>query len=130
MAWSAAEKLEFKKALEVRTRNFAVLTFRYLDALPRSNSGRVIAYQLGKSASSVGANYREANRCESVEDFSHKMAIVLKECSESRYWLEILCELRPKSETCTKLLEESDELLRLFQTVERKLKSRRKTKTP
>jgi len=128
VAWSAEEKLDFKKRLEVRTRKFAVLTFKYLDVLPNSNSSRVIAYQLGKSASSIGANYREANRCESVDDFTHKMAIVLKECSESHYWLEILAELRPNSETCAKILKECDELLRLFQTVERKMRMRKKTR--
>lgn len=82
--------LEVKKWLEVRTREFATATFRYLDALPKKNSTRVIVYQLGKSASSVGANYREANRGESGDDFRHKISIALKEANESLYWLEIL----------------------------------------
>ena len=125
MAWSSTEKLDFKKKMELRTRKFSVHVFRYLDALPNSNSSRVIAYQLGKSASSVGANYREANRCESADDFAHKIAIVLKECSESLYWLEILMELRPGSETCTKLLAECNELLRIFQSAGLKMKMRK-----
>ena len=56
--------LEFKTQLERRTKEFAVAAFKYLDALPKKVSTRVIAYQLGKSASSIGANYREANRGE------------------------------------------------------------------
>ncbi len=40
---------------------------------------------------SVGANYREANRVESHDDFIHKFGIVEKEASETCYWLE-LCE--------------------------------------
>ena len=124
MAWSAEEKLEFKKKLERRTREFSVLVFKYLDVLPNANSSKVIAYQLGKSASSIGANYREANRCESADDFTHKMAIVLKECSECRYWLEILAELRPHSEVVEKLRKECDELQRIFQTVVRKMRIR------
>ena len=124
MAWSAEEKLGFKKELEHRTREFSVLVFKYLDMLPNANSSRVIAYQLGKSASSIGANYREANRCESADDFTHKMSIVLKECSESRYWLEILTELRPHSEVVAKLRKECDELQRIFQTVVRKMRTR------
>lgn len=126
MAWSSDQKLEFKRTLELRTREFAVSVFRYLDALPRSNSNKVISFQLGKSASSVGANYREANRCESADDFVHKMAIVLKECSESHYWLEILADLRPTSSAVKALLIECDELLRLFQSVEHKLRSKKR----
>ena len=124
MARSIQEKIEFRKQLELRTRDFAVLVFKYLDALPKANSTRVIAYQLGKSASSVGANYREANRSESTADFSHKVSIALKECSESLYWLEILTELRPQSVTGKKLLVECDELVRIFQTVMSKMRKK------
>ena len=125
MTRSGQEKLEFRKTLELRTRDFAVFVFKYLDSLPKTNSSRVIAYQLGKSASSVGANYREANRSESSADFAHKVSIALKECSESLYWLEILAELRPHSETCAKLRAECDELVRIFQTVMSKLRKKR-----
>ena len=124
MVRSAQEKLEFRKVLEERTRDFAVSVFTYLDALPRSNSLRVIVYQLGKSASSIGANYREANRGESSADFAHKMAIALKECSESHYWIEILSELHPESEICRSLLIECDELLRIFQSIKTKMRQK------
>ena len=59
---SLEEKLEFKKKLEERAANFAVAVFRCIDSLPQLTSSRVIAFQLGKSASSIGANHREANR--------------------------------------------------------------------
>ena len=52
------EKLAFKKKLEERTSQFAVSVFKRLDKLPQVPSSRVIVFQLGKSASSVGANYR------------------------------------------------------------------------
>ena len=123
---SAEERLNFKKDLEARTKAFAVAVFRCLDALPKCNSTRIIAYQLGKSASSVGANYREANRGESPEDFAHKIGIVLKECAESQYWLEVLYDLRPTSQIVRSRLEECTELLRLFQTIDRKMYLRRK----
>ena len=67
--WSAEELLEFKKMLEARTADFAVEVFKLVDSLPRLISSKVIAFQLGSSASSVGANYREANRAESPDDF-------------------------------------------------------------
>ena len=121
---SAQEKREFRRVLEERTRAFSVSVFKYLDALPRSNSLRVIVYQLGKSASSIGANYREANRGESSADFTHKIAIALKECSESHYWLEILAELHPESQTCRGLLSDCDELLKIFQSIKTKMRQK------
>jgi len=118
---TAEEKLKFKQELEERTIRFAVSTFRCLDALPKAVSSKVIAFQLGKSASSVGANYHEANRGSSPADFASKIAIVLKECAESQYWLRILLMLRPGSETIARLLAECEELLKIFQTVDRRL---------
>ena len=111
--------LEFKRWLENRTRAFAVSVFRAIDELPDGASSRVIAYQLGKSASSIGANYREANRAESGDDFRHKLSIALIEASESVYWLEILVELYPEEQRFVLLCDEAGELLRLLQTISR-----------
>lgn len=84
---------EFKVELEARTKTFAASIFRFLDSLPHSASTKVISYQLGKSASSIGANYREANRAESVDDFVHKISIASKEANETVYWCEVLGEI-------------------------------------
>ena len=119
--------LEFKTQLERRTKEFAVAAFKYLDALPKKNSTRVIVYQLGKSASSVGANYREANRGESGDDFRHKISIALKEANESLYWLEILVDLYPTHETPLKLRNEAEELLKLLQSISRSSRARAKS---
>ena len=120
------EKLKFKRELEERTANFAVAVFRCLDGLPSKVSSRVIAFQLGKSASSVGANYREANRAESADDFSHKIGITLKECSESLYWLTLLDKLHLTESRFRELLTECDELIRLFQSIRRTIYEKRK----
>ena len=117
--------LEFKTRLERRTKEFAVAAFKYLDALPKKVSTRVIAYQLGKSASSIGANYREANRGESREDFGHKLQIALKEASETCYWLEVLSDLYPTHETVRKLLSESVELRNLFLSISQTTRTRK-----
>ena len=117
--------LEFKTQLEKRTKEFSVLVFKYLDALPKKVSTRVIAYQLGRSASSIGANYREANRGESREDFGHKLQIALKEASESCYWLEVLSDLYPMHGTVKKLLVESVELRNLFQAIAQTTRARK-----
>jgi len=119
---SAEEKLAFKKRLEARTLAFGIETLRYLDSLPNCNSTRIVSFQLGKSATSVGANYREANRGESEVDFAHKLGIVLKECAESHYWLEILEGLRPQDASLDSLTGECIELLKVFQSASRHIK--------
>ena len=118
--------LEFKKWLETRPRIFSVTVFKMLDGLPRTTSSSVIAYQLGKSASSIGANYREANRAESGDDFAHKISIALKEASETHYWLQVLAGLYPEHAVICKLGAEAEEFLKIFQTINRTTRSSRK----
>lgn len=118
---------EFKHWLEQRTASFAVETFKLLDELPHTCSTRIIAFQLGKSASSIGANYREANRAESHEDFVHKISIALKEASESLYWTEILSNLYPAHTGVGLLSKENSEIRNLLQSIRT---SASKTTTP
>ena len=59
---------EFKKGLEERTLAFSVRLFDYLNTLPNKKVFWLIIDQLGRSRSSIGANYREANRAESKAD--------------------------------------------------------------
>ncbi len=111
------DPLEFKQWLEARTRAFAVASLKFLDALPKKNSTQIVAFQLGKSATSIGANYREANRAESRVDFGHKLQIAMKEASESVYWLEVLSGLYPMHETIKTLEREAIELRNLLQSI-------------
>ena len=111
------DPVEFKQWLEDRTRAFAVASLKFLDALPKKNSTKIVAFQLGKSATSIGANYREANRAESRVDFGHKLQIAMKEASESVYWLELLSGLYPMHETIKTLEREAIELRNLLQSI-------------
>ena len=108
---------------------FAVAVFRLLRKLPASVDTRVIGYQIGKSASSIGANYREANRSESRDDFAHKIGVVLKEASETVYWLEILSELYPDDDALSELRSECNEFVRIFQSANRSIRTKSKTIT-
>ena len=123
---SKEEKLEFKNELEARTLSFSIQVFKVLNALPKNNAMRVISYQLGKSACSIGANYREANRAESGDDFAHKISIALKEASETHYWLQVLAGLYPEHAVICKLGAEAEEFLKIFQTINRTTRSSRK----
>lgn len=63
----------------------------YFTELLESNKKFIIARQLLKSGTSIGANVREAQNCESKSDFIHKFKIAAKEADETEYWL-LLCK--------------------------------------
>ena len=108
---------EFRESLEERTAKYAVDVFKCLRDLPYDVSTKVIAYQLGKSASSLGANYHEANRSESRDDFVHKVAIAVKEANESCYWFKVLTGLCGSTERLDALSKETGELRNLLQSI-------------
>ncbi|MFN8246752.1 MAG: four helix bundle protein [Ferruginibacter sp.] len=76
-----------------KTFEFALNIIQYVEILER-NRRYVIARQLLRSATSIGANVREAQNAESRADFIHKMKVAAKETEESEYWLE-LCQYSP-----------------------------------
>jgi four helix bundle protein len=113
-----------KIELETRTKQFALRVIAFVGTLPQTKTGAVIEYQLVKAGTSVGANYREANRAESRADFIHKIGIVEKECSENGFWLEICDEADLGNvEQRNWLLRESRELLAIFTSIGRSTKS-------
>ncbi len=73
----------------------------------------VIANQLLRSGTSIGANVREAQHGESPIDFVHKMKIAAKEAEETAYWL-LLCSLSNTYPACDKLIADINELQRLL----------------
>ena len=114
-----------KTELERRTKAFARRTIPFVSALPRNKVTDVLGYQLLKSGTSIGANYREANRAESRSDFIHKIAIVEKEAAETQYWLELYEEAGIGDPADRQwLLKESGELLAIFTSVGRTTKER------
>lgn len=95
-----------------RTFQIGICIIRLVEALPKTDSARVIGTQLLRSGTAVGANYRAAARARSRADFIAKMGVVEEECDESLYWLELLIELRLVSETRLKdLRREANEIL-------------------
>jgi four helix bundle protein len=74
------------------TFKFAISIVKYCEEL-ESKKKFVIAKQLLKSGTSIGANIREAQNAESKNDFIHKFKIAAKECDETIYWLAICKEI-------------------------------------
>ena len=85
---------EFSKGLEKRTRKFAVSIIQLSTTLPNTPEGRAIRNQITKSGTSIGANYREANRARSKADFKNKIKICESEASETQYWIEVIVDAK------------------------------------
>ena len=67
--------------------DFAVSILKLTDSIKGHYS---LTNQLERSATSIGANIREAKYAHSKADFISKLQIALKECYETEYWLELL----------------------------------------
>ena len=97
--------------LKDRLKAFALRAMTLCQALPGSASGRTLANQLIRSATSVGANYRAACRARSRAEFMAKLGIVEEEADESAYWLELITESGMlKKAQVAPLLAEADEI--------------------
>ncbi len=67
-----------EKDLEQRTKRFALAIIRFCSQLPRDRAADILVRQLLRSGTSIGANYREANRGVSRADFIHKIGLFRK----------------------------------------------------
>lgn len=96
----------------IRTFRFGIRCIRLAESPPKTTVGQIVARQLIRAATSVGANYRAAIRSRSRADFVAKMGIVEEECDETVYWIEVLIELGLLSKKRTAELErEANEIL-------------------
>jgi four helix bundle protein len=101
-----------------RTFNFGVETLKLIRNLPKDSEYTIIRYQLGKSATSVGANYEESQAGSSKADFKNKVRIALKGARESNYWLRVIKALGElENSKLDNLLQESKEIKNILETI-------------
>lgn len=94
---------------------FALDIIRYTSIL-ENNRKFVVARQLLKSGTSIGANVREAQNAESKADFIHKLKIAAKEAEETIYWLE-LCQNSEGYQSCHDLLRCCNDIVRILSKI-------------
>jgi four helix bundle protein len=93
------------------------------NALPRRGAARVIADQVLRSGTSVGAHYREAIRSRSSAEYASKMNAGLMELEETLYWIELLEHAAiVRSKRLTSLKTETDELAAILVSLIKKAK--------
>ena len=104
-----------KNDLKDRTKKFSLQIINFIELLPKKLAASIIAKQLVRSATSVGANYRAVCRARSDKEFIAKMNIVLEEADESCFWLELISEENwLNKDIVFPILKESNELIAIF----------------
>lgn len=107
-----------KYDLEERLLEYSVRIIRVVEQLPNTRVGNHIAGQLLRSGTSPYPNHGEAQAAESPRDFVHKLRISLKELRETKRWLKLIqrIPLIEPAEKLDRILEETEELIRIFVT--------------
>jgi four helix bundle protein len=101
--------------LKLRTKVFAIEILKFVDTLPNKRSTNIIANQIGRSGTSVAANFRASQRVKSVKDFINNLKISEEECDETLFWSEVLNEGSfYKSAKSEELIREANELLAII----------------
>ncbi len=98
-----------------KTFEFALLIIEFVEVLETKRKF-VIANQLLKSGTSIGANVKEAQNAESKADFIHKMKIAAKECEETQYWL-LLCQYSKSYPECEELQNKIEEIIKILSKI-------------
>jgi four helix bundle protein len=119
----------FNEKMRIRTKVFAIGVYKILNNIKFSDLNRIPVKQLLRSSSSVAANLRSATRGRSEAEFYSKICVVVEECDESVFWLEFLsdAEILTENQTDT-IYKEAKELLRIFSTIKKKLRTKRDIK--
>lgn len=97
------------------TFKFSVAIVNYCELL-ENNKKYVLARQLLKSATSIGANAREAQNAESKADFIHKFKIAAKEADETEYWL-LICKASDHYPDPEILLDDLQTIIRIISKI-------------
>jgi len=119
------ENKEYSKQLEERTKKFAINIIKLSSLISYTAESKVIKNQITKSGTSIGANYREANRSRSKADFANKIKICEGEANETVYWLEIILEFSwIDNKSLMPGIKEANELLAIFTSIGKSLKSK------
>lgn len=104
--------------LEERTAIFGEEVIKFCKSVNQDTINKPIINQLIRAATSVGANYMEANGASSKKDFANKIFICKKESQETKHWFRMFSQCNPeKKEELRKLWQEAQELTMIFQKI-------------
>jgi four helix bundle protein len=109
------QNLKPENDLKYRAYRYSIDMIRFLDSLPKDTSTDIIAKQLLRSSTSIGANIIEAKGSSSKKDFTNFFSYSLKSANESLYWLGLLRDAKEiRNQRLDYLLNETKELANIL----------------
>ncbi|HCP08601.1 MAG TPA: four helix bundle protein [Candidatus Moranbacteria bacterium] len=112
-----------KYDLEERTAKFGEDIIKFCKAIKNNEFTKSLINQLIRAATSIGANYMEANQASSKKDFKNKIRISQKEANESKHWLRMISTAdENQKEKCRELWKEAHELTLIFAKISKSCK--------
>lgn len=113
--------------IEERTLQFGVRIMHLSRTISRSNVDYVLARQLLRAGTSVGANVAEAQGATTRREFARKMAIAHGEAREAHYWLRLIRETGVvKPEQLVSILDEAEQLIRILVAIVKRSRMEKK----
>lgn len=104
--------------LEERTARFGEATIRFLKSIPENSVTRPLIQQAVRSATSVGANYCEADDSGSKKEFKYRISVCKRETRETKHWLRMLATAVPeRKDECREIWQEAKELHLIFASI-------------
>ncbi len=104
--------------LEERTAVFGEDIIVFVKSLPKKDVNSSLIKQVVRSATSIGANYMEADGADSKKDFQYKISLCKKEAKETKHWVRMVAKANPdRTESCRKLWQEAQELTLIFSSI-------------
>lgn len=118
-------KTNQKYDLEERTAKFAEEIIEFCKSIKINIINKPVISQFIRSATSVGANYCEANGASSKQDFKNKIYICKKEVQETKFWIRMIVKTNPEiKEKAKELWREAQELTLIFSKIISSLKGK------
>ena len=112
-----------------RIYDFVIRVLKLVKQIPNTPENKVIIYQITKSATSIGANDREADGVTTTKDFINKYSIVRKEAKETDYWLNIIADTNPELKLrMNDLINEGVEIIKIVNAIIYNTKKNNKNK--
>ena len=117
--------MDKSNVIAVKSKAFAIRIVRLYKYLKKSQHENILAAQVLRSGTSIGANVHEALRAQSTADFNAKMHIAMKEASETEYWLELLeATDYINGEHAQSILSDCVELIKILSSITKTLKDK------
>ena len=112
--------------LQYKSLDFAVRIYKLAKVLAEERNEKILADQILRSGTSIGANVAEAKRAESNSDFIHKLAISSKEGEETIFWLRLLQKVGIISDReFNSMFNDCNELMKLLSSISLSMKRQR-----